>query len=141
MKSITALLALTLLLVVASNRCYAVMEEIVVVSKERAKELGMEIRFTRNGPNEVWVELEFRAEGSLKDFRCVTLEIREGEKFLVGYAPLQEKRSRSGSVVVRFLANRAYLDKVSLRVVAGHPMDLTGYELRMKEFVVSGKAR
>jgi hypothetical protein len=72
MKSITPLLAVPLLFVVASNRCYAVMD-IVIVSKERAKELGMEIRFTGNGPNEVWVELEFRAEGSLKDFTCVTL--------------------------------------------------------------------
>ena len=140
MKSITTLLALTLLLVVASNRCYAMME-IVVVSKERAKELGMEVRFTENGPNEIWVELEFKSEGKLKDFKHVSLEIRDGEKFLVGYAPLGEKRPKSGSVVVGFLANRAYLDKVSLRVVAGHPMDLTGYELRMKEFVTPAKAR
>ena len=140
MKSITALLALTLLLAVASNRCFAMME-IVVVSKERAKELGMEVRFTANGPNEIWVELEFKPEGKLKDFKHVSLEIRDGGKFLLGYAPLGEKRPKSGSVVVGFLANRAYLDKVSLRVVAGHPMDLTGYELRMKEFVAPGKAR
>jgi hypothetical protein len=140
MKSITALLALTLLLAVASNRCLAEMG-IVEVSRERAKELGMEVRFTKNGPNEIWVELEFKPEGKLKDFKHVSLEIRDGGKFLLGYAPLGEKRPKSGSVVVGFLANRAYLDKVSLRVVAGHPMDLTGYELRMKEFVAPAKAR
>ena len=42
MKSITALLALTLLHAVASNRCLAEMG-IVEVSRERAKELGMEM--------------------------------------------------------------------------------------------------
>jgi hypothetical protein len=86
MKSITALLALTLLLAVASNRCLAEMG-IVEVSRERAKELGMEVRFTKNGPNEIWVELEFKPEGKLKDFKHVSLEIRDGGKFLLGYAP------------------------------------------------------
>jgi len=73
------------------------------VSKERAKELG--------------------------------LEIRDGGKFLLGYTALEAKRSGSGSVVVSLLANRAYLEKMSLMVVVGIPMDYCGYEVRMKDFV------
>ena len=34
------------------------------VSKERAKELGIEIRATANGPNEAWVELELKPAAS-----------------------------------------------------------------------------
>jgi hypothetical protein len=94
----------------------------------------MEVRTKANGPNEVWVELEFKTEGKLKDFSHVELEIRDGEKFLLGYAPLREKRSSSGSVVVSFMANRAYLDKVTLCVVVGSLADV-GYELRLKDFV------
>jgi len=94
-----------------------------------------------NGPNEAWVELEFKAEGELKDFRHVSLEVREGEKLLVGYAPLRERASSSGRVLVGFMANRAYLDKVTLRVVTGHPMNTTGHDLRVKDFVELGKPR
>jgi len=115
--------------------------EIVEVSKERAKELGMEVRFTANGPNEIWVELEFKPEGTLKDFKHVSLEIRDRGKFLLGYAPLGEKRPKSGSVVVGFLVNRSYLDKVTLSVVTGFPMNMTGYELCLKEFIGSVKPR
>lgn len=140
MKRITALLALTFLLTVATSLCFASMR-IVHVSKERARELGMKVRFTGNAPNEVWVELEFKAEGKLKDFDHVSLEIRDGDKFMLGYTPLREKRTDSGSVAVGFMANRAYLDKVTLMVVTGHPMNMTGHELRMKDFVELGKPR
>ncbi len=101
----------------------------------------MELRFIGNGPNEVWVELEFEPEGQLKDFSRVSLEIREGDKLSVGYAPLREERSPSGSVTVRFMASWAYLEKVTLSVVAGQPMNMTGYELRVKDFVQQEKAR
>src|SRR5262245_23883399 len=111
MKRTTSRLALTLLLFAASDRCLADIG-IVQVSKEKAKELGMQVRFTDNGPDEVWVELEFKPKGKLKDFRHVSLEIRDGGKLLMGYAPLGERRPKSGSVVVGFLANRSYLDKV-----------------------------
>jgi hypothetical protein len=39
------------------------------------------------------------------------------------------------------MANRAYLDKLSLMVVVGHSMDMSGYELRLKDFVVLEKVR
>ena len=134
MKRITTLLTFTLLIFAACNHCLAMMS-IIHVSRERAKELGIEFRFTGNGPNEIWVELEFKAEGKLKDFDHVSLEIREKDKLLVGYAPLREKRPTPGHVVVGFLASRAYLDKITLSVVVGFPMNMTGYELRVKDFV------
>ncbi|MBI3851913.1 MAG: hypothetical protein HY298_16780 [Verrucomicrobia bacterium] len=140
MKTIFKISVLAVLLAVATSPCFAMME-IAQVSKARAKELGMEIRSKANGPNEVWVELEFKPEGKLKDFIHVSLEIRQGKKFLLGYAPLREKPSGSGSVVVSFLANRAYLDKITLSVVVGRPMDMTGYELRVKDFVELEKSR
>ena len=124
---------------IAPNRCFA---EMVIenVTKERAKELGMEIRLKDSGPRDAWVELEFKPEGKLKDFSHVSLEISDGDKLLVGYAPLQEKRSDSGSVVVRFMADRAYLDKISLMVVTPEPLGGMGYELRLKGFVEPAKA-
>ena len=134
-KAIMNISVLTFLLVAASSQCFAEMT-IEQVSKKRAKELGMEIQTKASGSNALWVELEFKPEGKFKDFSHVSLEIREGEKLLVGYAALREKRSRSGSVVVTFVANRAFLDKITLRVVvADVPLGGSGYELRVKDFV------
>jgi hypothetical protein len=96
----------------------------------------MAIRTKANGPNDIWVELEFKPEGKFKDFSHVSLEIREGRKLLVGYAALREKRSSSGSVVVNFIANRVFLEKITLTVaVADVPLGGSGYELRVKDFV------
>ncbi|MDB5349175.1 MAG: hypothetical protein JWN86_422 [Planctomycetota bacterium] len=140
MKRITALLAFATLILAGAGPCFAEMD-IEFVSKERAKKLGMEIRLKGNGPDQFWVELEFKAEGELKDFDRVTLEIREGEKLLVGYAPLQPHPSTSGRVLVGFMADRAYLDKVTLRVVSGKPINYIGRELRVRDFVDLKKPR
>jgi hypothetical protein len=133
-------LALIVLLAAASSPCFADMG-VVDVSKARAKELGMEMRFTANGPNDFWVELEFKAGGELKDAGHVDLEVGDGKTSLVSYASLQEQRTSSGSIVVRFMANRANLDKIELTVVAGAPDDLRGYILHVKDFVEQEKAR
>lgn len=140
-KTIMNIAVLTFLLFAASSQCFAEMT-IEQVSNKRAKELGMEIRTKASGPNAVWVELEFKPEGKLKDFSHVSLEIREGKKLLVGYAALREKRSSSGSVVVSFMAHRAFLDKITLTVVvADVPLGSSGYELRVKDLVELEKVR
>ena len=110
-----------------------------MVTKQEAKEMGIEIQAKGNGP-QVWVELEFKAEGKLKDFQHVELEINEGKKLQVAYAALREQRSDSGSITVRFLADRAYLDKITLCVVVGD-FEGTGYEIRVKDFVELEKVR
>jgi hypothetical protein len=88
------------------------------------------------------VELAFKNEGELKNFDRVELWIREGEKFLLG-ATLKEDRDRTkpGQVVVAFTVDRTLLDKARLVVVAGRVMDMTGYELRVKDFVDLEKVR
>ena len=54
-------------LLIAPERCFALWS-VAPVSKERAKKLGMEVRSTAASHNQVWVELEFKIEGKLKDF-------------------------------------------------------------------------
>ncbi|HVS34106.1 MAG TPA: hypothetical protein VMS17_00910 [Gemmataceae bacterium] len=139
-RLVATALGVVVVLGIIPSRCFALMG-IKPVSKDEAKEMGIVIRLTDSGPKDCWVELEFKPEGKLKDYSHVSLEIRDGDKLLVGYAPLQEKRTDSGSVVVRFLADRAYLDKITLSVVAGFPTNRTGYELRVKDFVEPEKDR
>lgn len=134
MKAILNITTLMFLLLTAPILCFAEMG-MKFVSKEEAKKLGMELRLKGDGTNEVWVELEFKAEGPFKDFSHVSLEIREGDKLLVGYAPLKGQPSDSGRVHVGFMANRAYLEKVTLRVVTGRSKDMHGYDLPVKDFV------
>jgi hypothetical protein len=140
LKSTLKLAVLTLLLLLAASPCFA-MRDIGIVSKQAAKEMGIEIRATPAGPDALWLELEFKPVGKLKSFSHVELEIREGEKSLISYAALSEKRSESGSVVVRFMAARAFLEKITLTVVTGFPSAYSGDEIRLKEFVDLEKLR
>jgi hypothetical protein len=134
MRMIFSSSVLAVLLLATPSRCFAEMS-IMQVTREKAKDLGIELRAKGNGPNQVWIELEFKPEGKLKDFSHVSLEIRDGPKLLVGYAALKEKDSSSGKVVVTFMADRNYLEKVTLSVVVGRPMDMSGYNLAVKDFV------
>ena len=59
MKTILNMSVLTLLLVAASSPCFALWR-VGQVSKEQAKEVGMEIRSKASGTNAVWVGLEFK---------------------------------------------------------------------------------
>ncbi len=138
MKTTLSLTAL-ILLVAACRPCLG---EIVVenVSKTRAKQLGIDLTATANGPKEAWIKLEFRPQGELKDFQHVSLEVRDGEQFLLGWTPLKDKRSSSGSVVVGLLANRVFLGNVTLRIVSGATGD-DGHDLRVKDFVDLKKLR
>ena len=125
---------LAVLLVAASSPCFAFWS-VGPVSKEQAKELGMEIRSKAYGTNAVWVELELRPEGKLKSFSHVDLRISEGEKVLVT-AALREDRSKPGRVAVGLVSDRTQLDKTTLWVfVADMVPGGTIYELRMKDFV------
>ncbi|QDV51850.1 hypothetical protein [Gimesia fumaroli] len=125
---------MSLLCITATSTGYAIMG-IKPVSQKLAKELGIEVRAKANGAEQVWVTLEFKPAGEIKQFDHVSLEIGDGKEFLVGYAPLQARRTKSGTVVCGFLANRAYLEKVTLRIVVGPPLNKTGYDLQLKKFL------
>lgn len=142
MKAVFTLLAAAILLAVTANPCFALWD-IEIVSKERATELGMVVRPTAAGPNHVQVELEFKAEGKLKDFSQVDLRVGKGDDLAVA-AALREDRSKPGRVAVRFTADRARLDQFTLAVwVPYRDGGLGGavYELPLKDFVETKQAR
>ena len=140
MKTISTITLVVLLFLSIPGELFALMS-IEQVTKERAKKLGVELRIKPNGPNEVWVELEFRARGELKDFEHVSVEIRDGEKFLLGYTPLKSRVSDSDRVHVGFLANREFLEKVTLRIVTGQIGNNAGRDFRVKDFVDLEKSK
>jgi hypothetical protein len=125
--------AVLAVLLVAPTPCFALWE-IEPVSKERAKELGMEVRSTAAGPIRVRVELEFKAEGPLKNFSRVDLRYGEGDNPPLT-APLREDRSNPGCIVVSFDADRAHLDKINLWVMVPESLGGTIYQLGIKDFV------
>jgi hypothetical protein len=139
MKTIVNLAAVAVFLVAAPGPCFALWG-IAPVSKETAKELGMEVRSQAAGPNDVRVELEFKPEGGLKNFSQVELRVGEGDDSLVT-APLREDRSKPGRVVVSFTADRTRLDKIKLWVMVPEVLGGTVYELRVKDFVEPEKDR
>jgi hypothetical protein len=139
MKTIRALALLTFLLLATPNLCLAMMD-IAVLSRAEAKKMGMEVRSMPAGPNAVRVELEFETKGELKSFHRVDLDFGEGDRFLVT-SSLREERPKPGRVMVGFAADRAQLGKLTLRIVAGDPGNLSGYDLRVKDFVDLGKLK
>lgn len=139
MKTILKTSVVAVLLAVAPSPCFALWE-IAPVSRERAKELGMEVRSTAAGPDQVRVELEFKPEGKLKDFSSVDLRIGARDKPAVT-APLREDRTKPGRVVVSFIADRTQLDKLTLWVMVPEPLGGTIYDLRVNDFVEPKKDR
>jgi hypothetical protein len=139
MKTIINILALAVILMIAPSPCFALTIH-VPVSKEQAKKGGMEVRATADGPNHVRVELEFKTEGTLKDFSQVDLRVGEGQNPPLT-APLREDRSKPGRVVVQFTADRDQLDKIKLWVTVPESDGRTIYDLRVKDFVELKKDR
>ena len=152
MKTVFNIFVLAVLLVVAPRPCFALWVT-ASVSKEGAKELGMEVRSMAADTNQVRVELEFKTEGKFEGFSPesksqyrsgVELRIGEGENPLVT-APLREDRSKAGQepgrVVFSFTADRAQLDKLRLCVFAPESDGGTVYDLAVKDFVELKKDR
>jgi len=139
MKMILSISVWAVLLVVAPSPCFALWQ-LDPVSRERAKEMGMELRSTAAGPNHIRVELELKPEGELKDFGRVDLHFGEGDNPPLT-APLREDRSKPGRVVVNFTAKRTQLDKIKLWVIVPFMTGGTAYELRVNDFVELGKNR
>ena len=143
MKTAFHIVAVAIVLVVAPNQCFAIWD-VLLVSKQQAKDLGMEVRLNPSGPKHVQVVLEFKVEGALKEYdgrfkdrSGVALRIGKGDDLTVS-APLREDRSKPGRVVVSLRAERSQLDKLILTVsVPGSPGTTGGthYELAVKDFV------
>src|SRR5262245_17128615 len=116
MRPIFTISAVAVLFFVAPSACFALWG-IVSVSKEGAKELGMEVRSVPAGPDQVRVELEFKTEGKFEGFSPAgTFKDRSGVELRIGEganppvtAPLREDRSKPGCVVVSFTADRTQL--------------------------------
>lgn len=104
------------------------------LDKATAREWGIELRVTESGPENAWVELTFAPEGKLERFAHVSMEIHDGGKLLVGYTALKEYR-KDGRVVVRFMAGRGVLDKITLRIVTGDPGNHSGNDLAVKNYL------
>jgi len=142
MKTIIAMAAAAVLFAFAPSTCLAVWD-VLTVTPERAKELGMEFRTADGGKNQVKVELEIPLAGDLGRVSEVILKVGQGDNSPVT-VPLKEDRSKPGRVVVHFWANRATVELISLHVsVPGEPGTVGGamYDLRLKDFVVVKKER
>lgn len=115
----------------------------VHVSREKAKESGLQVRSQAAGSNRVSVELELKTEGEFQEFgpngkykhhSRVELWIGQNDNPQVT-AALREDRSKAGRVVVSFTVDRTQLDQSRLRVMVPNGDGGTEYQLRVKDFV------
>jgi hypothetical protein len=111
----------------------ATMEEVEVVTKERAKALGLSILSQPDGPDAVRVSLEFEKQGELKEYRSVQLRQYDGDKLLLSVT-LKEVESEHGRVTVGFMAARSSLATLSLEITAKDKGTRVRYVLPMKGY-------
>ncbi len=104
------------------------------VTKEQAEELGIIVRAKPGGPKHAWIELEFKPAGKLEKFQCVNLEYTDGDELRLGWTPLKDERTHDGNVIVRVMGSRAFLEKLTLRIVHGD-LGGVGDDVRIKDFV------
>ena len=111
------------------------------MSKERAMELGIAVRSQPSADNGLWVQVEFKTTGDMKEFRWADLELRQGEKRLV-HAALRPQNPTPDSVLLQFYMDPAALPNATVTVfVYPRPRSGIGYRLKMKEFVTPPPAR
>jgi hypothetical protein len=132
MKLIPSLPVLVILLVLAPL-ALAFMP-IEIVSKERAKELGIEVSVRAAGPDAAGIEMTFEPRGDLRNFLRVDLSIQNGDK-LVLHSTMKEQKNQSGKITVYFAVARDQIDKCTLRIVSGQPGDLSGSDVPLKDFI------
>lgn len=127
-------LFITLILFLISLNTSLALMSVGIITKERAKELGIEVRAKPGGPDHAWVELEFKPEGKLERFRHVSLEIADKDQLELGWTPLKDQRTSQGTVLVRVMGSRAFLKRVTLRIVLGD-IGRVGNDIRLKDFI------
>ena len=132
-------LAVLAILLVAPGRCFALWFT-APISIQEAKEMGIEVRSTEAGPNQLQVEVEFQAEGALHNLTHAELRFGKADSPAVT-APLREDRSKPGRVVVSFTVDRAQLENLSLGVMVPEEDGGMIYELRGKGFAELKKGR
>jgi hypothetical protein len=145
MKTTLNIIAFAVLLLVAPRPCFALWD-VLQVSKEEAKKLGMNLQALEAGANHISVTLEFKTDGRFNVFSPeskhndrsrVELWIGQGDHAQVS-AALREDRSKAGSIVVNFTVDRAQLDHCNLRVAVPYSDGGLGgmqIRLRVKDFV------
>jgi len=142
MHATTKLLALGLLILAMSPTVLA-MDTLLPITKDQARDLGLQFRCVPSGSESVWVRLEFEPEklgGGLgnTDFSKlpthVAMEMRDGPRPLLSTI-LRDERSGSGRITVGFRAARSELGKLYLRVMADEGLGGVGYEIRVRDVV------
>jgi len=129
-----------LLLAVASSHCFAMLP-VADVTKQRAKELGVEIQSSPAGTNQVNVTLRFKTTGEFKNFRYAQLEIGDGERLVLS-ATLQPQHPQTDTVEFIFAVDHAMLPKCTVMIgVYDHVLDGTGYLFKLKDFIELEKTR
>ena len=129
--SVTALLATLLLF--APSRSSAI-EDILLVTRDIAKELKFEFQAEASGPEVIRITLEFPKQGSLDHYSYAVMEIHDGRR-LVASALLKEEQAKPDRIRVSFNADRARLDHFKLRVVTEDGLARAGHVIAISDFI------
>ncbi|MEM7386518.1 MAG: hypothetical protein AAF514_16375 [Verrucomicrobiota bacterium] len=110
------------------------------LTPEKAKELGLEIRYRAAGPKDVWVEVSFPTKGPWKAFekpgRINYVELglkKEGGKQELRTTLRENRTDRKGFVSVSFTVDRTRLHQTSIWIT--RRITDVAEVVRMRDFV------
>jgi hypothetical protein len=132
------LVAAALLLVCGLPRRAPALDLIQDVSKEKAKELGIQVRLQPR-ERDVWVQVEYRAVGPLKEFKRADLDLTRDGKPLLSASLMPRKPSPDVMRFDFYIDPAALPDATVMVVVWSDPLTGIAYRLRMKDYAAMGK--
>ena len=110
------------------------------VSKESAKELGITVS-SRTRAEDVWVKVEFKPTGPMKELKRADLVLTQGGKPLVT-ASLMARKPTPESFYFDFYVDPAALPNATVTIVVwGDPITGYGYRLKMKDHLPQAASR
>lgn len=129
-----------LLLCGLATPCLA-LDELMDVSRERAKELGITVNL-KPRTDDVWVQVEFKPTGPKKEFKYTYLDVTQGGKKLVSSVYLMPFRPTPDSMHFEFCIDPAALPNATVTITVWEdPLTGVGYQLRMKDFMAQAASR
>lgn len=137
-RSLLALAAL-LLLPCLLQRPAPALDLLKNVSKEEAKQLGIVVTAKPRDSGDVWVQVEYKAAGPMKEFKYTHLRLAKDGKRLVS-ASLQPVKPTPDTMRFDFYVDPAMLPHATVTIVVwSDPLTGTGYVLKMKDYLPPGK--
>ena len=133
-RALLTLFAAVLCLGAFAERVSA-LAEILDVSPDKAKQLGITVRSQPSANDDLMVIVEFKKQGDMKEFRWADMELSRNGKRVISSA-IQPRNTDKDTVRLDLYMDPAAIPDTSVTIfVYSQPRSGIGYRLKLKDFL------